>query len=430
MYIYTYSLIFFKMEKLKKQTLEVLRYSRTLGMAHAKTSSELFDGRIMEVEGKEAVNFSLCDYLGLSTDYRLREAAAKAAMDYGVYTAVSRSFIKLRILREAEEQMSELFGHPTLVVPRTTLGHMSVLPAVVASNDLMILDHQVHTSVKLAAQSVAVSGAGMMLVRHNQMDALEQLLIENRGKYRKIWYMADGIYSMYGDTLPAQELETLMERYEELYVFVDDAHGMSWTGENGKGFTLTNMKMNEKMILSTSLGKGFGSGGGAIVCYDEKIKDEIEILGAPIMFSSPASPPNLGAVLASARIHMSDEVYERQSVLSDRIEMVIERATELELPIISGYHTPIMYLASGQPHMTSQIGYRMLKHGYHFTGGVYPAVPYNNSGVRIVLSLHQKEEDIMPMLDLLKQEHSYVLEEHDMDLKKLLRPYKNIEFNI
>lgn len=418
------------MEKLKQQSLEVLRYARKLGMAHAETTSHQFNGRIMEVKGQQSVSFSLCDYMGLSTDVRLREGAAKAAMDYGVYTAVSRSFLKLQILAEAEERMSEIFGHPTLVVPRTTLGHLSVMPAIISPKDLIILDHQVHTSVKLAAQNVAAAGTEIITVRHNQMDALEELLINNQNDYRRIWYMADGVYSMYGDALPVTEVEALLNKYDNFYLFVDDAHGMSWIGERGVGYCLSNMDLHPKMVLNTSLGKGFGSGGGAIVCYDQDIRDEIEILGAPIMFSSPISPPTLGAIIASAKIHMSDEIYKRQELLSKRIAMVRSMAKDLKIPVILGEQTPIIYIASGQPNMTSEIGHEMMKKGFHFTGGVFPAVPFNNAGVRIVVTLHQKEEETIQMLEIMSKVYYQVLEKNGKELGKVLRHYKNVEFSI
>jgi 7-keto-8-aminopelargonate synthetase-like enzyme len=418
------------MDKLMKQALDVVRYSRSIGIAHIETDGSHFDGHIMPINDADKTQFSLCDYLALSTHQSLREGAAKFAMDYGVYTAVSRTYLKLKPLADTERQLTELFGYPTLAVPRTTLGHVAVLPVLVGKNDLMIMDHQVHTSVKIAVQTASEQGAKIEMVRHNRMDLLEEMILAHQNSYEKIWYLADGIYSMYGDTLPAQELERLLNTYDNFYAYVDDAHGMSWIGKQGIGYTLTEMDLHEKMIVSTSLGKGFGSGGGAIICPNEEIRDQIEILGAPVMFSSPLCPPTLGAIQASIKIHQSDEIYELQKGLIERIVFARTKAEELQLPIIHGFETPIIYLATGKPNMTSNIARSMLRRGFHVTGGVYPAVPFNNSGIRLVISMHQSMQDISNLFEVLKEEYEKELDNEGVDLSKLLRHYKNVSFKV
>jgi len=416
------------MDKLKQQAIDVVRYSASIGMALNNTTNQEFNGRIIELESKKLVNFSLCDYLGLSTDIRLRSAAADASMKYGVYTAVSRTYVKLGIYKEAEEIISSIFGQPCLILPRTTLAHICALPVIVEKEDVIILDQQVHTSVHLGAQLAAAQGCKMEILRHSRMDLLEERLKELSATYSKIWYLADGIYSMFGDTIPVAEVMDLLDRYPKFHLYVDDAHGMSWTGENGKGFFLSKTKFHPKLVLLSSLGKGFGGGGGVIICPDEKMKEQIEILGAPLMFTSPVAPPTLGAIIESAKIHLSNEIKERQAQLKQHVAYVRKKAFELGLPIIGNQPTPITFIASGKPDMTSNICRTMINHGVFITGGVFPSVPYNNSGVRIVTTLHQSFEDIDNMLEALRNVYDEVFKEMNVKLEDVLKFYKHVDF--
>jgi 7-keto-8-aminopelargonate synthetase-like enzyme len=75
-------------------------------------------------------------------------------------------------------------------------------------------------------------GVHVEMIRHNRMDMLEDRIKALRQKYPRIWYMADGIYSMYGDASPVNDVYELMDKYPELYYYVDDAHGMSCYGKN------------------------------------------------------------------------------------------------------------------------------------------------------------------------------------------------------
>jgi len=416
------------MENIKQKALETVRYGKLHGVAMKNTTNQEFDGRMMEFDTGKYVNFALCDYLGLSTDVRLRKAAAEASMKYGVYTAVSRSFVKLGIYKEAEDIITSIFNQPCLVVPRTTLGHIAALPAIIDKDDLIILDQQVHTSVQLGAQIAVAQGSKMEILRHSRMDLLEERLKELSATYSKIWYLADGIYSMFGDTIPVAEVMDLLDRYPKFHLYVDDAHGMSWMGENGKGFFLTKTKFHPKLVLLSSLGKGFGSGGGVIICPDEKMKEQIEILGAPLMFTSPVAPPTLGAIIESAKIHLSDEIKERQAQLKKRIVYVRKKAFELGLPIVGSQPTPITFIATGKPDMTSDVGVYLMKRGFYLTGGEYPAVPFNNSGARIVTTLHQNFDDIDKMLEALKYACDSVLKDRGMKLEDVLKFYKHFDF--
>ena len=95
-----------------------------------------------------------------------------------------------------------MFGGHVLVTPTTSLGHMATLPVIVESTDAVMLDHQVHASVQMAANQLRVKGATVELIRHNNMERLEAMIERVAKTSNRIWYMADGVYSMFADFAP------------------------------------------------------------------------------------------------------------------------------------------------------------------------------------------------------------------------------------
>lgn len=411
--------------KLFKQALEVINLFKANGKSHLTTSNKQFNGKYIALEQLgDFLNFSVCDYMGLSVDERLKKGSINAINTYGTYTAISRTFLKLNIYREAEELVSQIFNKPVLLLPRTTLSHVTVLPIVIGRHDAVILDHQVHTTVRIATDMLKAYGIHTETIHHNDLAALEKKYNALSAEYEKVWYFTDGVYSMFGDTLPAQALVNMLNRLPKLYLFVDDAHGMSWTGKNGSGFLLSQIDYHEKLFMITSLGKGFGAGGSAIVCPDEEIREKILILGVPLMFTSPVEPATLGAIVEAAKIHLSSEITERQEQLAELIRYFYTRARELELPVVDFTPTPIAMVATGKPNLANEISDSLFENRIHITGAIYPAVPFNNSGVRITLNLYQTRKDVDKILTVLAEAFKKAYAKRGLSNEQILKHYK------
>jgi 7-keto-8-aminopelargonate synthetase-like enzyme len=259
------------------------------------------------------------------------------------------------------------------------------------------------------------------------LDILEDKIKVLSKKYHKIWYLTDGIYSMHGDEIPAKELKFLLDKYEQFRLYVDDAHGMSWKGKNGNGFLLSEIDYHPHMILTTSLGKGFGAGGGVTVCFDKETQNKLSACSPPLMFTSPVSPATLGAISESAKIHLSPDIYIMQDELEYRINYFRVTANELELPIIDNSQTPIFFIATGKPDMCCEIGNSLMKRGIYINGGVYPSVPFNCSGIRAVLSLNHSLTDIKNLLVAIKEEYEIALKKRGLQLSDILKHYKTMD---
>jgi len=403
---------------------QVVNYSIEKKVAHLNTLSKPFnENKIATTEGN-LINFSLCDYLALSNDKRVIESAVEAVRNNGVYTAISRTYLKLGIYEEAETIMAEIFNKPVLLLPRTTLGHITALPIIIDKDDAVILDQQVHTSVKIATDMLRSYGVHVETIKHNNLNHLQDKINSLKDSKNKIWYLVDGVYSMFGDSLPAKDIEQMLNDNEQLYLYADDAHGMSWRGVNGQGLVLSEIGYHPKLFLSTSLGKGFGAGGGALVCPDQKTKDMIGLLGAPLMFTSPVEPSTLGSIIASAKIHKTQELVEKQKLLAKNIEYFYRRAKELGLPVVDSTPTPIALMATIKPDIVIDIGRRMFDRGFHLTGGVFPSVPYNSSGVRVTINLYHSIQDIEDLLNAFAISYEEELKKRDMDMEQIFKHFK------
>ncbi|MEL7342812.1 MAG: aminotransferase class I/II-fold pyridoxal phosphate-dependent enzyme, partial [Bacteroidota bacterium] len=205
------------------------------GVAHLVTEDSRFDGRHIQLSGKNCINFGSCSYLGIELDNRMKTAAMKAVEKFGTQFSSSRAYVSLGLYDELETHLEKMFQAPVIVSASTTLGHLSAIPVIVGDNDAVILDHQVHASVSMACQTLRGKGTHIELVRHNNIEMLESRIKKLKDQYDKIWYMADGVYSMYGDFAPVEELAFLLEKYEQLHLYLDDAHGIGWKGLRGTG---------------------------------------------------------------------------------------------------------------------------------------------------------------------------------------------------
>lgn len=397
---------------------------RDLGIIHLDMDEQTMSNRrTIKVKGKELLNFSSCNYVGLETDERLKEAAIKAIEQYGVQFYTVRAYLSLHMYKELETMMDEIFGHPTVVMPTTMLGHLSCLPVLVGNKDAVIMDHQVHTSVQMTTKILKSGGTHSEMIRHNRMDYLESRIQKLITQYDKVWYLADGVYSMYGNTAPMEDLYALMNKYEKFYLYIDDSHGMSWTGKHGNGAVLSRIPFHPQMVLVTSLGKAFGASGGVGVFYDDKFRSLVRNTGSPLIFTGPLQPATLGAAVASARIHLSDDIYRLQNELVSKIKYFRAKAQELQLPFVSQEDTPIQFLGTGKLEVGFGLVKTLMGDGLFPSIACYPSVPYNNTGIRMMVTVHHSYDDIDRMIEAVAHRMPQVLEKENFTLEQINKAF-------
>lgn len=389
---------------LKESFLQKFAHGKELGIIHTIADDSVLNGRHVTINGQQHTFFGNCSYLGIEADERVKYQSIEATLKYGTSFSSSRTYISLDYLHQAEEKLERIFGQPALIAPTTWLGHIALIPLLATRGDVIILDHQVHTSVQSAVQIARANGVQVEMIRHNRMDLLEEKIEILSRQYQKIWYMSDGIYSIYGDGAPLKELVGLLNKYDQFYLYVDDAHGMSWAGKNGRGYVLDQIDYHAKMCLATSLAKGFGTTAAALVFPDKKMKEIVTLSGAPFIFSNPPAPGILGAIMGSADIHLSDEIYSRQQQLRSLIDHFIATCRQLDLPLIKEDITPIFYIGvCGKQSITANVVRDIMNAGYFVNACSFPSVPLKNEGIRIALTTHLTNDDITGLLNTIAQ---------------------------
>ncbi|MCL1593722.1 MAG: aminotransferase class I/II-fold pyridoxal phosphate-dependent enzyme [Actinomycetia bacterium] len=373
------------------------------GLIRLRVEDQSLTGESITVNGQELINFGSCAYLGLNVDDRLKTGAIDAINQYGPVFSSSTAYTSVDLYSTLEHKLSQIFGGTVLVPTTTTLGHLSVLPVLVKPRDLVLLDHQVHASVQLTGNTLRGLGAQVETVPHNDMDTLRSVLDERSGDYDKVWYLADGIYSMFGDTAPVTEIMDLVDRFENLRAYFDDAHGVGWMGERGKGYVLSQVPLHDRMIVIGSLAKSWGAGGSVLVLPDGDIAEQVLLAGATFTFSGPLHPAELGAAVAAAEIHLSPELVTRQQELMKRIDYVRDRLVAAQLPAMSLERTPIWYVRVGAPANAGVLARQLINDGFYPNVSGFPAVPWGMDGIRFTNTLYHSEEHLERFMDALEK---------------------------
>ncbi len=385
--------------KSTNQTLEMMdnqmNQAISHGAIHLYTDPVDYHGRHIQINGQTLLNFGSCSYLGLETHDALKQAAKAAIDKYGMQWSSSRSYISCALYAELEALLAELFSAPVLVATSTTSAHLSALPTLVGDNDVVLVDQQAHASMQMATNLLKARGIVIEILPHNNMAYLEKKLVKyQQANIGKIWYLADGVYSMYGDTVPLQPLCELMDKYSRLHAYLDDAHGVSWCGRQGRGYVLGNMDIREQMFVTVSFSKSFGVSGGGLIGFHQHQIDKISRCGGTMVFSGPMQPSNLAALIESVKIHLSPEIIRLQQQLSDKSHYFNTLCEQYELPLIKASDVPLKYIGLGMHSVMYNLVQRLFKDGIYVNLGMFPAVRMKGAGLRCALNNHLTYEDL------------------------------------
>ncbi|MDT0642185.1 aminotransferase class I/II-fold pyridoxal phosphate-dependent enzyme [Zunongwangia sp. F363] len=405
---------------------EVFSDATRKGILHLNSQDTKFTGNTIKVDGNKMYHFGTTGYLGLEQDERLKKAAMEAVDSYGTQFPLSKTYISHPLYQELEEKLRTMYANPVVITKNSTLGHIAVIPTAVRDEDAVILDHQVHWSVQNAVQPLKLRGIPVEMIRHNNLDMLEDKIKELQGKVSRIWYMADGVYSMYGDFAPVRELMDLSDKYPQLHFYFDDVHGMSWKGKNGTGYVLEAMGGNlpENVLLFGTLSKTFGASGAVLACSNAELQRKIKTYGGPLTFSAQLEPASVAAACASADIHLSQEIYMLQNELSERIDYFNRLLSNTDLPLVAENPSPVFYIGTGTPVTGYNFVKRMMKEGFFVNLGLFPAVPIKNTGVRITICRHNQKEEIEKLVEAMVYHYPRALEETDSSPERVRRAFR------
>lgn len=388
-------------ERLLKLFERNVRSGRDAGVIGIRVEDSHLDGGWLTIGGRRLLNFGSCAYLGLNTDPRLKAAAIEAIQRFGPVFSSSTAYTSIDLYTALEEALQRVFGAPVIIPTTTTLGHLAALPVLIGEGDLVAVDSQAHSTMHLATQILAAEGIAVTPVAHNDMQVLDTVLTQEADHHRHVWYLADSVYSMFGDTAPVGRIMELLDRIPNLYVYFDDAHGFGWKGANGRGWVLDHTSWHPRLVIAVSLAKSFGAGGAAIAFPDQRMADRVQLAGGTMTFSGPLHPAELGAAVASCGIHLSEELAERQAMLEQQINLVRSMLLAADLPVVSTDGTPLWFILVGGFTQTVELARRMMDDGFFLNFACFPAVPAGQNGLRFTHTLYHTAAQIESMIEAL-----------------------------
>lgn len=404
---------------------QVFTYAKQLNILHLKASGTNFTGRTIQINTKDLYHFGTTGYLGLEQDPRLKEAAIEAINRFGTQFPLSKSYIAHPLYDEIEKLLEQMYGRQVIVTKNATLAHMAAIPVLVGDKDAVLLDHQVHWSVQDAAKRLKLRGVKIELVRHNRLDILEEKIRALSSSVENIWYMADGVYSMFGDFAPVKKLLDLSKKYKQLHLYFDDVHGMSWVGSHGCGFVMDKIgHLDPKTVVVGTLSKTFGANGSFILCGNQKHHLKIKTFGGSLTFSAQLDPASVGAAIASAKIHLSKEITEFQNELKEKITFFNDMISNYHLPLVEKNLSPVFFLATGIPETGYRLTRSLMNEGFFVNMGLFPAVPSKNTGLRITISRHNQKKEMEKLALTLHRLYPKVMHETGNNMERLRDAFK------
>ncbi|MDJ0954163.1 MAG: aminotransferase class I/II-fold pyridoxal phosphate-dependent enzyme, partial [Acidimicrobiia bacterium] len=346
---------------------------------------------------------------------------------YGPNYSSSTVYTALGLNGELESLLGEIFGAAALVAPTTTLAHLGALPVLALPGDLVLIDISAHATLHLAADVLRGRGVEVETLPHNSVAALQDRLAAAGDDYRKIWYLADGLYSMFGDFAPVKAIAPLLDEHPNLFLYYDDAHAVGWKGQHGRGHVLSEMEWHPRLVVAAGLAKSFGAHGAVLAFGDETLRETVLLTGSSWTFSGPIQVASLGAAVASARIHLSHEIAVRQAELDHQISWFRNVLLDSGLPVVGLDQSPIWYVKIGATDDAVRTVRQLLDDSFYVNTAGYPAVPFRQAGIRFTQTLHHTREQLLALVDAMTARIATPDVKVEIDLRDHARPEPSLQ---
>lgn len=336
--------------------------------------------------GQKVLNFCANNYLGLSANARLVEAAKKALDTHG-YGMSSVRFIcgTGDLHKELERKLAGFFGtEDTILYAACFDANGGVFEPLLTEEDAIISDSLNHASI---IDGVRLCKAQRYRYANSDMNELEEKLKEAQAqRFRLI--VTDGVFSMDGNVAPLDKIHELAARYNAM-IMVDESHSAGVVGDTGRGVTeLYNLKGKIEIITGT-LGKAFGGAIGGFTTGKKEIIEMLRQRSRPYLFSN--SIPPLVAAAGIRMIEMMTETNELQDKLHFNTGYFLEKMVKAGFdikPTRSAICAVMLYDAK----LSQEMAALLLEEGIYVTGFYYPVVPKGQARIRVQLSAaHEKE---------------------------------------
>jgi len=338
--------------------------------------------------GQKVLNFCANNYLGLSGNARLIEAAKTSLDDHG-YGMSSVRFIcgTTDLHKELERKIANFFGtEDTILYAACFDANGGVFEPLLTEEDAIISDSLNHASI---IDGVRLCKAQRYRYANADMEDLEkQLQLARQQRFRLI--VTDGVFSMDGNVAPLDEIVPLAEKYNTM-VMVDESHSAGVVGKTGRGVTELYDLRGRVEIITGTLGKAFGGAIGGFTTGKKEIVELLRQRSRPYLFSN--SIPPMVAAAGIRVVEMMTETNELQDKLHRNSEYFIKRMTGLGFdikPTRSAICAVMLYDAK----LSQDFAAKLLDEGIYVIGFYYPVVPKDQARIRVQISAGHEIEHL------------------------------------
>lgn len=346
------------------------------------------DGAVVERDGRRLISFSCNDYLGLSQHPQVRAAAAEAALNYGAGAAASRLVTGDHpLLGDLEKRLARLKGtEAACVFGSGYLANTGVIPTLVGSGDVVLVDALAHACIWAGAQ---LSGAKIVKFAHNDVADLERLLQAERPLARHALVATDGVFSMDGDIAPLDQLSEVCARHDA-WLLSDDAHGVGVLAE-GRGSAALFPDAEIPLQMGT-LSKALGSYGGYL-CGSQAVVDLLKTRARTLVYATGLPPASAAAALTAL-----DLIETRPELTVQPLAKARLFTERLGLP---DAQSPIVPVVLGTADAALSASAALEAQGFLVVAIRPPTVPEGTARLRVAFNAAHDDADVIRLADAI-----------------------------
>lgn len=352
------------------------------------------------IGGRELINYSSYNYVGMSGDPTVSQAAKDAIDRYGTSVSASRIASGEKPIHQeleravadfvgVEDSIVYIGGHATNV---STIGHLF------GKNDLIVHDSLSHNSI---IQGCILSGATALAFPHNDCAALENILRDRRHRYNRVLIVIEGVYSTDGDIPDLPQFIDVKKRYKT-FLMVDEAHSIGVLGEHGRGIgELFGVNPADVDLWMGTFSKSFASCGGYIA-GSKALVEYLKYTAPGFVYSVGMSPANAAAALASLQVLQAEP--QRVARLQQRAKLFLDLARQRGLNTGMSHGSPVIPIIVGDTFKCIQLSQALFDRGINVQPLGAPSVPEGTARLRFFVTSTHTEEQIRSTVDILVQE--------------------------
>lgn len=345
-------------------------------------------GKYVDVAGRRLINFSANDYLGLSSDRKIKEIIIKNFEKYPVSSSSSRLVCgNYSVVLDAEKKVADYFGYEDSLFFQTGFqANLALMSTVFLNGQEVLIDKQVHAST---ISGLKLGHIPFKTFKHNDLNHLEKRI--KSITHDQIWVVTESVFSMDGDLLDIERISQLKGKYN-FKLIVDEAHAVGVLGKKGIG-----LSNGISDIVVGTFTKAFGFF-GAFLLLPTVIKEYLFNFSIPLIYSTALPPAHAGCILDL--LDIVEKLEDRRWYVQELSQLARQELTNEGIKFTGSAH--IITIPIGEESLGKKISEELINKGYMVFYSRYPTVPRGRSILRIGLCYFHTETDIINFITTLK----------------------------